>query len=183
MRKLVLGSGRPPLHPFHHQFVDDTYTLVDKYIDHPDVMQMDVMQMDLPDHSCSDIYASHVLEHLPDTERALIEWHRVLIPSGRLRIFVPDLLWACRYLAKLEEDPSNADPRCAPYYLNTESVLKIIFGSQAHEGEFHHTGFTQKLLKSKLENTGFQVLDICSRFTDHHMQSLYAEASATKVTL
>ena len=40
------------------------------------------------------LYASHVLEHFDyqgGLQRALTEWHRVLVPGGTLLISVPDL--------------------------------------------------------------------------------------------
>ena len=47
-----------------------------------------------PDSSFDDIYASHVAEHFDyqgELLAALKEWRRVLKPSGRLNISVPDL--------------------------------------------------------------------------------------------
>ncbi len=42
------------------------------------------------------IIASDILEHIRDDEKALIEWHRILKPHGRLLIFVPafNFLWS-----------------------------------------------------------------------------------------
>ncbi|NWF75839.1 MAG: class I SAM-dependent methyltransferase [Nitrospirae bacterium] len=42
------------------------------------------------------IIASDILEHLRDDEKALIEWHRILKPHGKLLIFVPafNFLWS-----------------------------------------------------------------------------------------
>src|ERR1700694_3001632 len=53
----------------------------------------------LPDESCFEVYASHVLEHLGyDSElpKTLVGIHRVLKPGGRLRVSVPDLEILCR---------------------------------------------------------------------------------------
>ena len=43
----------------------------------------------LDDESFDFVYASHLLEHLPDTETALTHWWRVLKPGGYLLLFVP----------------------------------------------------------------------------------------------
>jgi predicted SAM-dependent methyltransferase len=48
----------------------------------------------LSDNGCSEVYASHVLEHLGyngEFQKALKEIYRVLKPGGRLRASVPDL--------------------------------------------------------------------------------------------
>jgi SAM-dependent methyltransferase len=44
------------------------------------------------------IYASHVLEHIPwyQTDTVLAEWVRVLAPSGRIEIWVPDGVKICK---------------------------------------------------------------------------------------
>ena len=44
----------------------------------------------LSDHSVDVIYASHVLEHMPDPGTILKEFHRLLIPGGHIFIFVPN---------------------------------------------------------------------------------------------
>jgi SAM-dependent methyltransferase len=45
-----------------------------------------------PDNTFEIVFASHILEHIPwyYSERALREWVRVLRPSGRLEVWVPD---------------------------------------------------------------------------------------------
>jgi predicted SAM-dependent methyltransferase len=53
----------------------------------------------LADESCSEVYASHVLEHLGydgEIQKTLKGIHRVLKPGGRLRASVPDLETLCR---------------------------------------------------------------------------------------
>jgi len=45
------------------------------------------------ENSIEALYASHVLEHVPytDLEATLTEWHRVLMPGGKLIVAVPDI--------------------------------------------------------------------------------------------
>src|SRR3954468_16802710 len=53
----------------------------------------------LADESCSEVYASHVLEHLAyngELQKTLKGIHRVLKPGGRLRASVPDLELLCQ---------------------------------------------------------------------------------------
>ncbi len=41
------------------------------------------------DDSCDTVYASHVLEHLADPYKALVNWYRILRPGGKLIVCVP----------------------------------------------------------------------------------------------
>jgi SAM-dependent methyltransferase len=52
-------------------------------------LRLDVQQMDLPDDHLDVILTPHVLEHVPDTDRALAEMRRVLKPGGHALIAVP----------------------------------------------------------------------------------------------
>lgn len=42
-----------------------------------------------PDETFTTVYASHVLEHLHEPERALANWWRILKPGGHLIVLVP----------------------------------------------------------------------------------------------
>ena len=52
---------------------------------------LDLQAIDLPDASLDVVLISHVLEHVPDTDAALRELHRVLVPGGHLLLLVPIL--------------------------------------------------------------------------------------------
>lgn len=54
-------------------------------------LTIDLQDIALPDASLDVMLSSHVLEHVPDTERALAEILRVLRPGGRLVLLVPVL--------------------------------------------------------------------------------------------
>ena len=54
-------------------------------------VRLDVQALDLPDQSLDVILTPHVLEHVPDTDRALSELRRVLAPGGRMFLQVPVL--------------------------------------------------------------------------------------------
>lgn len=61
-----------------------------------------VYPLDVPDGSCDEIRASHLLEHFGHsfTERILAEWVRKLKPGGKIKLAVPDLEYiAQRYLS------------------------------------------------------------------------------------
>lgn len=56
---------------------------------HKAVVKLDLQDMDLPDASVDVVLTPHVLEHVPDTGRALSELYRVLSPGGRVFLQVP----------------------------------------------------------------------------------------------
>ncbi len=72
-----------------------------------------VKGLNLPQESCSGIYASHVLEHLAyqDCRTALRNTNRLLKRDGLFRLVVPDLQNAAeRYVEALRLDSSDAGP-------------------------------------------------------------------------
>ena len=98
-------------------------------------------ELPLPRNSVDVIHASQCLEHIGkfDVVPTLKEWRRVLKPGGIAQIFVPDLEWVCWW------------------WLTHQTVswdLDVLFGNQKHEGEYHKTGFTPKILKDYVDAAG-----------------------------
>jgi SAM-dependent methyltransferase len=58
---------------------------------HRAMVKIDLQAIDLDDASIDIILTPHVLEHVPDTDRALAEIMRVLAPGGRMYLQVPVL--------------------------------------------------------------------------------------------
>jgi len=58
---------------------------------HRGAVQLDLQAIDRPDESFDVILTPHVLEHVPETTKALDEIHRVLAPGGRMYLQVPVL--------------------------------------------------------------------------------------------
>ncbi|MDH4146842.1 MAG: class I SAM-dependent methyltransferase [Acidimicrobiia bacterium] len=58
---------------------------------HRGVLRLDLQAIDLPDEDVDVMLSPHVLEHVPDTDRALAEIHRILAPGGVLYLQVPVL--------------------------------------------------------------------------------------------
>lgn len=99
------------------------------------------------DASVDDIYASHVLEHLPYLEklpRALKEFHRVLKPGGRARISVPDLEVLCRLFVEARAQPNDRI-----------LIMRMMFGGQLDPLDFHYVGLSFDILSGLLATAGF----------------------------
>lgn len=58
---------------------------------HKGSVQLDLQDIDLPDSSVDVLLTPHVLEHVPETDRALAEIGRILAPGGRMYLQVPVL--------------------------------------------------------------------------------------------
>jgi predicted SAM-dependent methyltransferase len=99
------------------------------------------------DGTVTEIYASHVLEHLGyqnDLLRALREFRRVLVPDGWLRVSVPDLAILCRLFLDAEVQTHERF-----------AVMRMMFGGQTDRADFHHVGLTQEFLGEYLTIAGF----------------------------
>lgn len=58
---------------------------------HRGSIKIDLQAIELPDESFDVVCSAHVLEHVPDTDRALAELHRIIRPGGWLVLQVPVL--------------------------------------------------------------------------------------------
>lgn len=112
----------------------------------------------LPDYilpgSVSEILGYHLFEHLPfcRIEQVVTSWFRALRPGGKLILEMPDFDATVRR------------------YLNSPNdnvILANIFGSQEHEGQFHHWGWNKIRLKFLFEGVGFKDV-IFKEPTDYH---------------
>lgn len=61
-----------------------------------DIRVADAEKTGFKDQQFDIVIASDVLEHIKDEDKALLEWHRILKPFGKLLIFVPafKFLWS-----------------------------------------------------------------------------------------
>jgi ubiquinone/menaquinone biosynthesis C-methylase UbiE len=68
-----------------HDPLNQTFRRWDLIFGDPDATYMEGVE----DNKFQTVYASHVLEHLPDPETALKNWYRILRPGGHLIVLVP----------------------------------------------------------------------------------------------
>ena len=117
------------------------------------------------DDSIEAIYASHVLEHIPQKSifSTLKGIFRVLKKEGKLYISVPDMDVLCRTLLNDERTPAQK------YH-----VMRIIFGGQVDDFDFHYFGWNTLLLTDALSQVGFSKLERLTSFNLFDDTSNYA---------
>lgn len=105
--------------------------------------------------SIETIYASHVLEHIPyaNLPATLKEWHRVLMPGGKIMVAVPDM----NILAQLFV---NAEIKGADKVF----VMRMMFGGQLDKADFHCIGFDLEILGVHLHLAGFTEIQRVASF-------------------
>jgi predicted O-linked N-acetylglucosamine transferase (SPINDLY family)/predicted SAM-dependent methyltransferase len=108
------------------------------------------------DGSVQEVYASHVLEHLgykAELPRALAEFHRVLRAGGRALISVPDFDILCRLFLDTRHG-----------MMERYSVMRMAFGGQMDEHDYHHVGLNYEFLSKYLFDAGFSRIERVGRF-------------------
>lgn len=123
----------------------------------------------LPSGHFEEILAQDVLEHFERerTQPALDEWSRLLQPDGVLILRVPSLLDMFEMLSA----PDHRE------FEKAQSIVHLMYGTQAYTGDYHLTGFTPALLDGYLRRAGLLIceasllhgwlFDIRARRTDH----------------
>ncbi len=98
------------------------------------------------DNSISTVYASHVLEHVKQSKAldTLIQINRILEPGGMLLLSVPDMDILCHTfinpVASIE----------VKFH-----VMRMIFGGQIDDHDFHFFGWNQSFLFNFLTQANF----------------------------
>jgi predicted SAM-dependent methyltransferase len=119
------------------------------------------------DASFDVVYASHVLEHLGyqrDLPMAIRGISRILRPGGRFLVSVPDLDVLCRLF--LHEQLTLQDR-----FL----VMRMMFGGQMDQHDFHFVGLNQAFLGGFLAEAGFQSITRVPEF------GLFEDTSSMKL--
>lgn len=96
----------------------------------------------------SELRACHVLEHFPyeETIPVLGYWKTLLTGGGRVHIEVPNMGWQ-----------TNAHSRGE---ITDEEFVYYAYGEQNYSGNFHCAGFTSNLLAKRLEQAGFENVNV-----------------------
>lgn len=106
------------------------------------------------DNSVDLIESHHMIEHLSfvDTESALSEFQRVLCPGGLLVLTFPDIsIISLQWLFYTLIYPFFPKPDKLDY------IVKMLVGSQEHEGMFHNNAFDLKRMDRILTEFGFSI--------------------------
>ena len=108
------------------------------------------------DNTFSEIYASHVLNHLgfEKVKQALIDWCRVIIPGGKIFVSVPNI----NKLLKMVLDTKDLQ------YKERRHIFQMIYGGQSNEFDYNTIGFNVKHISYYLSNSGFVKLCRVEKF-------------------
>ena len=150
--KLHLGCGK---------LILPGYTNIDIISDKADIKH-DITNLNfIEDNSVSEIYCSHVLEHIKrrDIINVLIEWNNKLKIDGILRIAVPDFESTC------EEYVKNN---------NLSDLIGLLNGGQKDDYDIHYVNYDFKLLSELLLTVGFNQIE---RYCPHIFLNEYDDYS------
>ena len=132
----------------------------------------DLSQFD--DDSIEEIYASHVFEHViqKKIKSTLIGIHRVIKENGKFYVSVPDMNILCKMFL---------EPKIPPK-VKTQ-VLRMMFGGQVDDFDFHYFGWDYTLLESYLLDCGFKKVEKVKSFSLFDDTSDYAPFSNIPISL
>jgi len=158
MVRLNLGCGRTIL---------KNWINIDKYVDLPDVVKMDVSKLEYPDNYADEICSHMVLEHFPRTQTldVLKEWYRVLKPGAKIVVATSDLDGMVRDWLDKGKVTIDGNGVEHDYTYN----LRGIYGQQCDPGNFHYTGFDFSYLHRLMTEAGFIKIDLLPTNHTHHL--------------
>lgn len=110
-----------------------------------------------PDDTFEALYASHVLEHFDykDAVPAVLkEWFRVLAPSGKLFVSVPDIDAICHMFC----DREQFSPQDRWHF------TRMLLGGHVDDYDYHQSVFNEEILVYFLERAGFRNVCRCREF-------------------
>ena len=121
------------------------------------------------DNSIDEIYASHIVEHVnqKNIKKTLSGIYRVLATNGKVYISVPDMDVLCRiFIAK-----------DAPIKVKFH-IMRMMFGGQTDEFDFHYFGWNLEFLKEYLLIAGFTKIERVKSFSIFNDTSDFAPYGA-----
>ena len=108
------------------------------------------------DNSVGEVYASHVFEHVKyiDVKKTLLGIYRILISGGKFYISVPNMNVLFRqFLEKKNQTKTKI------------KIMRMIFGGQIDDYDFHYFGWDFELLSGLLKNVGFDEIEKVEKFS------------------
>jgi hypothetical protein len=163
--KFNMGCGRDRL---------PGYLGVDMHSDTADIKQ-DIMKLDLPEHCADEIFASHVIEHIPQhrASKVLEKWLATLKEGGMLVLETPDLAGLCKDY--LEQD--GADQQMTAMCIYGAHVDRITPETQEKGALSPHLwGYTPKSLSDLCTAVGFKDIKILPVTGQHPGKNFRLEA-------
>jgi len=118
-------------------------------------MKADAASLDMFNNGTIDLIESHhMIEHMSfaDAEKALKEWRRVLCDGGLLIMTYPDITRVC--LKWLKHSLLHF---VSPRTEKLDYILKMMVGSQEHDGMFHQSAYDAKSMHRLLAKCDFEV--------------------------
>lgn len=107
------------------------------------------------DESCEVVYGAHVLEHVPQKAvvTVLNDIYRILKPGGHFLCSVPDLETLSQLMVREDLTPKDKF-----------HVMRMLYGGQTDEYDYHYVGFTFEFLIEYMKSTKFSVLHRVEKF-------------------
>jgi len=150
------------------------YLGVDMHSDTADIKQ-DIMKLDLPEQCADEIFASHVIEHIPQhrAPKVLEKWLATLKDGGMLVMETPDLAGLCKDY--LEQD--GADQHMTAMCIYGAHVDRITPETQEKGALSPHLwGYTPKSLADLCTAVGFKDIKILPVEGQHPGKNFRLEA-------
>jgi len=163
--KFNMGCGRDRL---------PGYLGVDMHSDTADIKQ-DIMKLDLPEQCADEIFASHLIEHIPQhrAPSVLEKWLNTLKEGGMLVLETPDLAGLCKDY--LEQD--GADQHMTAMCIYGAHVDRITPETQEKGALSPHLwGYTPKSLADLCTAVGFKDIKILPVTGQHPGKNFRLEA-------
>jgi len=163
--KFNMGCGRDRI---------DGYLGVDMHSDTADIKQ-DIMKLDLPEQCADEIFASHLIEHIPQhrAPSVLEKWLATLKEGGMLVLETPDLAGLCKDY--LEQD--GADQHMTAMCIYGAHVDRITPETQEKGALSPHLwGYTPKSLSDLCKAVGFKDIKILPVTGQHPGKNFRLEA-------
>ncbi|OQW79959.1 MAG: hypothetical protein BVN35_00850 [Proteobacteria bacterium ST_bin11] len=98
----------------------------------------------IPSNTADLVYMCHILEHVPRDSISMVlkEMHRILKPSGKLRVSVPNF----DYILAIYKDNDH----------KIEYISPALMGGQEYPENFHYEVYNKKYLERLFVNNSFQ---------------------------